>query len=86
MDTLAQIGFKADTSDLVKADKALSNLETTAGYLSTELAFAYIDNPILSTTAAIAAPAAIIGNAAPMPVIISPAAKRFPVNPKAVPT
>lgn len=30
MDTLATIGFKADTNDLVKADKALDNLEKSA--------------------------------------------------------
>lgn len=55
MDTLAQIGFKADTSDLVKADKALSNLETTAA--STEKQLKVAESGMKSMGAASAAQA-----------------------------
>lgn len=54
-DTLATIGFKAETSDLVKADKALSNLETTAA--STEKQLKVAESGMKSMGAASAAQA-----------------------------
>jgi len=55
MDTLAQIGFKADTTDLAKADKALSNLESTAA--STEKQIKVAESGMKSMGAASAAQA-----------------------------
>lgn len=54
-DTLATIGFKADTADLVKADKALSNLESTAA--STEKQIKVAESGMKSMGAASAAQA-----------------------------
>lgn len=54
-DTLATIGFKAETSDLVKADKALSNLESTAA--STEKQLKVAESGMKSMGAASAAQA-----------------------------